>query len=231
MSSVSSPMTQGSVSTTGVPTDVAIQGNGLFILDNGGTQVYTRAGNFTTNANGNLVDANGNNVMGYAAVNGVINTSTTLSPIVISEGQTFPPNPTSAVELDMNLDAADSSLTPAAGTLSVPAPTLPTPGQTATLGGTTYTFANSISSSSPANTVLIGSDLSSTLSNLAGAVDASSTNGQAAGTTYSTGTVANPLVTATATANTLNLQAVNIGAAGNNVVTSTPWSAGAFGGA
>ena len=47
MSSVDSPMTQGSITTTGVPTDVAIQGNGLFVLDQDGTQVYTRAGNFT----------------------------------------------------------------------------------------------------------------------------------------------------------------------------------------
>ena len=70
MSSVDSPITQGNISTTGVPTDVAIQGNGLFILDQNGTQVYTRAGNFTLNAQGNLVDSNGNNVMGYTAVNG-----------------------------------------------------------------------------------------------------------------------------------------------------------------
>ncbi len=231
MNSVSSPMTQGSVSTTGVPTDVAVQGNGLFIVDHNGTQAYTRAGNFTTNTDGNLIDTNGNNVMGYAAVNGVINTSTTLSPIVISQGQTFPPNATSTVELDMNLDAADTSLTPAAGTLTVPAPTLPDAGQTATVGGTTYTFASSLSASSPANTVLIGSDLKSTLANLAGAIDASSSNGQAAGTTYSSGTAANPLVTATVTANVLSLDAVNTGAAGNGVATSTPWTAGSFAGA
>ena len=52
MSSVSSPMTQGNITTTGVPTDVAIQGNGLFVLDQNGTQVYTRAGNFTLNRPG-----------------------------------------------------------------------------------------------------------------------------------------------------------------------------------
>ena len=49
MSSVDSPFTQGNVSSTGVPTDVAIEGNGLFIVNQNGTQVYTRAGNFTLN--------------------------------------------------------------------------------------------------------------------------------------------------------------------------------------
>ena len=84
------PDDPGTITTTGVPTDVAIQGNGLFVLDQGSTQVYSRAGNFLTNTQGNLVDSNGNNVMGYSAVNGVINTSQALAPIVISSGQTYP---------------------------------------------------------------------------------------------------------------------------------------------
>jgi flagellar hook protein FlgE len=232
MSSVSSPMTQGSITTTGVPTDVAVQGNGLFVLDQNGTQVYTRAGNFTLSPQGNLVDTNGNNVMGYSAVNGVIDTSQSLSPIVISSGQIYPPNATANVQLDMNLDATDTSLAPASGTLTVPPPTLPTAGQTVTIGATVYTFASSITPQSAANTVLIGADIQSTLANLAGAIDASSTGGQKAGTTYGTGTVANNLVTATgSTATTLNLQAVNAGAIGNSDSTSTAWTAGSFGAA
>jgi len=231
MSSVSSPMSQGSVTTTGVPTDVAIQGNGLFVLNQDGTQVYTRAGNFSLNSAGYLVDVNGNEVMGYPAVNGVVASSQSLAPIQISAGQTFPPKATTNVQLDMNLDATDTSLEPATGTFTVPAPTLPTSGQTVTVGGTTYTFATAISAQSPANQVMIGSDVASTLANLAGAIDASSANGQAAGTTYSGGTVANPLVSATSTANGLNLTAINTGTSGNALSTSTPWTAGSFGGA
>src|SRR5208282_3888742 len=162
MSSVDSPMIQGSISTTGVPTDVAIQGNGLFILNQNGTQVYTRAGNFSLNAQGDLVDSNGNNVLGYSAVNGTINASQTLSPIVISSGQNYPPNPTANMQLDMNLDATDTPLATATGALTVPQP-LPTAGQTATVGGTTYTFATAITPNSAANTVLIGADVASTL--------------------------------------------------------------------
>jgi flagellar hook-basal body protein len=229
MSSVSSPMTQGSVTTTGVPTDVAIQGNGLFILDQNGSQVYTRAGNFTLSPNGDLTDTSGNNVMGYAAVNGVINTSGTLSPMVIATGQTYPPNPTTTMQLDLNLDATDSSLATATGSLTVPQP-VPTAGQTVSVGGTTYTFATAITPQSAADTVLIGADVGSTLANLAGAINASTTNGQAAGTTYGTGTVANATVTATSTtAGTLNLQAINAGALGNSDGTTTDWAEGSFG--
>ena len=49
----------------------------------------------------------------------------------------------------------------------------------------------------------------STLANLAGAINASTANGQGAGVTYATGTVANTSVTATgSTATTLTLQAI-----------------------
>jgi flagellar hook protein FlgE len=231
MSSVDSPFTQGNVSSTGVPTDVAIEGNGLFIVNQNGTQVYTRAGNFTLNNQGNLIDSNGNDVMGYSAVNGTINTSGTLAPIVISMGETFPPSATSTVELDMNLDAADPTQAAATGTLTVPAPTLPTAGQTATIAGTTYTFASSITGASPADTVLIGGTAAETLANLAGAINASNSGGQAAGTTYSSGTVANTSVSATVTDNVLSLQALNSGAAGNSLTTSAEWTAGSFAGA
>jgi flagellar hook protein FlgE len=228
MSSVDSPFTQGSVSTTGVPTNVAIQGNGLFILNQNGTQSYTRAGNFTLNSVGNLVSTDGSNVMGYTAVNGTIS-STSVAPIIISSGQSYPPNATSNVELDMNLDAADTSLAAATGALSVPVP-LPTPGQTVSVGGTTYTFASSITPASAANSVLIGANVASTLANLAGAINLSSTGGQAAGTTYSTLTGANGSVTATGSdGTTLSLQAIATGVGGNSLGTLTNWTTGSFG--
>jgi flagellar hook protein FlgE len=230
MSSVDSPFTQGSITTTGVPTDVAIQGNGLFVLNQDGTQTFTRAGNFTLNSSGYLVDSNGNEVMGYPAVNGTIGSSQSLAPIIISSGQSYPPNATTNIQLDMNLDASDASLAAATGTLTVPA-ALPTAGQTVNVGGTTYTFATSITATSPADTVLIGANVQSTLANLAGAIDLSSTGGQAAGTTYSSLTGLNGAVTATGSnATTLTLQAIATGVGGNSLGTSTNWTTGTFGG-
>jgi flagellar hook-basal body protein len=57
---------QGTISTANSPTDLAIQGDGFFIVQgqNGG-QNYTRNGTFTTNANNQLVTGTGNLVMGY----------------------------------------------------------------------------------------------------------------------------------------------------------------------
>jgi flagellar hook protein FlgE len=224
MSSVDAPFTQGDISSTGVPTDVAIEGNGLFVLNQGGTQVYTRDGNFSLNTDGYLVDSNGNNVMGYPGVNGTISPSQSLAPIQISSGQTFPPNATSTLQLDMNLDATDNVLAPATGTLTVPQP-LPSPGQTVSIGGSTYTFESNITSQSAAGSVLIGADAASTLANLASAINL----GSGTGTTYASSTAANGMVTATgSTATTLNLQALNAGAAGNSDGTSTNWTGESF---
>ncbi len=48
---------QGSIQTTNRNTDMAIQGDGFFVLANGSDRTYTRAGAFTLDANGNLVDS------------------------------------------------------------------------------------------------------------------------------------------------------------------------------
>src|ERR1700688_1480882 len=53
--SMPSTFTQGSVSSTGVPTDVAIQGNGFFTIQDNGVTSYTRAGNFSVDNNNFLV--------------------------------------------------------------------------------------------------------------------------------------------------------------------------------
>jgi flagellar hook protein FlgE len=58
--------TNGAISATGVSTDVAIEGDGFFITNFAGEQLYTRAGNFQRNQNNDLVTISGGNVMGYA---------------------------------------------------------------------------------------------------------------------------------------------------------------------
>lgn len=51
---------------TGNPLDLAIEGDGYFVIQNGSKIIYTRAGNFYTDEENNLVDSNGNYVLGYA---------------------------------------------------------------------------------------------------------------------------------------------------------------------
>jgi flagellar hook protein FlgE len=64
---VSASFEQGSFKTTGNSTDLAIGGAGFFILreENGMTEYYTRAGNFSFDKDGNLVNPNGHVVQGW----------------------------------------------------------------------------------------------------------------------------------------------------------------------
>jgi flagellar hook protein FlgE len=98
--------TAGTPNSTGVASDVALEGNGFFIVDNGTTQYLTRAGNFQTNAEGNLITTNGDSVMGYPAVDGVVNSSAPLTAINIPIGQVQEPMATSTFGLTANLDSA-----------------------------------------------------------------------------------------------------------------------------
>src|SRR5712671_877255 len=66
---------QGSVQSSNNPLDVAIQGQGMLILDDNGSRAYSRAGNMHLDSNGNLVAGAGANIQGYLrdAVTGLIN--------------------------------------------------------------------------------------------------------------------------------------------------------------
>ncbi|PFP30815.1 flagellar basal body rod protein FlgG [Bacillus sp. AFS073361] len=61
--------TPGSPMTTNVGTDLAIDGDAFFVVTNGGVDYLTRAGNFTRDANGDLVNSNGYSVSGVALQN------------------------------------------------------------------------------------------------------------------------------------------------------------------
>ena len=104
--SMPSMFTQGSVSSTGVPTDVAIQGNGFFVVQQDGVTSYTRAGNFSVDKNNYLVTADGQQVLGYPAVNGVVNTGQALAPLQLGAGTISPATATGNVQIQTNLDAA-----------------------------------------------------------------------------------------------------------------------------
>ncbi|MGH9606709.1 MAG: flagellar hook-basal body complex protein [Terracidiphilus sp.] len=98
---------QGTVSSTGNSTDVALNGSGFFVLSNGGGGYeYTRAGNFTQDTNGNLVTSNGLSVVGYPAVNGVVDTNAPLAAINIPVGQVQAPEATTSFSVTTNLDSA-----------------------------------------------------------------------------------------------------------------------------
>jgi flagellar hook protein FlgE len=103
---VDSQFTQGSIQSSGVPTDVAIQGDGFFVADNNGERLFTRAGDLSIASNGDLLTKDGAKVLGYPAVNGVVNPNATLGPLVIATGQTNPPKSTANVQVSLNLNSA-----------------------------------------------------------------------------------------------------------------------------
>lgn len=53
---ISPDMTQGNIDDTGNPLDMAIDGEGYFVVSDGQQNMYTRAGAFAVDANSNLVD-------------------------------------------------------------------------------------------------------------------------------------------------------------------------------
>lgn len=87
VSNISSDFTQGSLSVTGNATNMAINGDGYFVVSKDGSQALTRSGDFQLDQTGNLVTNGGMNVMGYPAVNGVVNRNTSVVPISIPTGQ------------------------------------------------------------------------------------------------------------------------------------------------
>src|SRR5208282_5711730 len=106
--SQTSDFTQGNVTSTGIDTDVAIDGNGFFVVQQNGVDSYTRAGNFQIGTNNLLETADGEQVLGYQAVNGVINTSGGLGTLALGAGISSPAVVTSNVSLTSNLDATDA---------------------------------------------------------------------------------------------------------------------------
>jgi len=102
---------QGSINTTGNATDVALNGNGFFVVSNGVTDEYSRAGDFSLTSGGKLVTSSGLNVMGYPAVNGVVNTSSPLTAISIPVGQVQKPAATTTLNMTANLDSTTASTT------------------------------------------------------------------------------------------------------------------------
>ena len=117
LGAISTNFAQGASQATGRATDMAIQGDGFFAVQQGAETLYTRAGSFNFDANGLLVTPSGASVLGWPANGGVVNPNGPLQPVRLPIGQTLPPSQTSAVRLGGNLpasafDPADPAATP-----------------------------------------------------------------------------------------------------------------------
>ncbi|MCD6121414.1 MAG: flagellar hook protein FlgE [Spirochaetales bacterium] len=109
VASIDTIHTQGSLQTTGVMTDLAIEGNGFFVEKAGDKTFYTRAGNFGLDKDGTLVNpANGLRVQGWLAqtVGGItsVNTAGDTEDLIIPVGDKDPASATTEVSFASNLD-------------------------------------------------------------------------------------------------------------------------------
>ena len=108
-SSMTRIFSQGSVQNSDKNTDVAIQGDGMFIIspDGGNTYKYTRAGDFKFDAGGNFVDNNGFVAQGWLrdSVTGKVDSTAPIININIPPGLTTPASPTQEVVLKANLNS------------------------------------------------------------------------------------------------------------------------------
>ena len=109
VAAIDTVFTQGNLQSTGISTDVAIQGNGFFVEKNGDKSYYTRAGAFGLDSEGTLVNpANGYRVQGWMAreVNGeqIVRTSATPEDLIIPVGSKDPAKATQNVNFACNLN-------------------------------------------------------------------------------------------------------------------------------
>lgn len=106
--SIDTVQTQGNLQNTGKNTDIALQGDGYFVLLDDSGQVFTRSGVFDLDKDGNMINSsNGMKIMGWAAdTTGKINTNASLTSLNIPIGQSMKPSATGVITFANNLDAS-----------------------------------------------------------------------------------------------------------------------------
>lgn len=111
LSAVTHDFGDGSLALTGVNTDLAIEGNGFFVVNDNGEQRYTRAGNMQRNSDSLLVTAGGAVVQGYG-IDGDFNiVDGVLADISIPIGALTLAEATTQVTFSGNLDASGDTAT------------------------------------------------------------------------------------------------------------------------
>ncbi len=110
----------GGVETTGMASDLALEGAGYFLVRDAATNsvYYTRDGSFSLNENHELVTLDGHHVRGYAVDANYEVVPGTLEDLVIPLGEETVAKATTAVNMDGDLSAAETLATAGAATAS-----------------------------------------------------------------------------------------------------------------
>ncbi|MBL4828142.1 MAG: flagellar hook protein FlgE, partial [Spongiibacteraceae bacterium] len=112
VSDIAQQFGQGNISFTDNSLDLAINGQGFFVLNDSGASAYTRAGTFGLDNQGFIVASGGARLQGYQATNGIVNTGIVADLQI--DTQPLEPNLTQALDIEFNLDSR--SEVPTSGT-------------------------------------------------------------------------------------------------------------------
>ena len=119
VATVSQMFTQGNITVTGNDLDLAINGKGFFeVPQPNGTQAYTRAGMFKLDRDGNIVNQQGGQLMGYPTDDDGNRLSFDSQPLSLPTSAPIPARQTSAIVAQFNLDAR----APVAASVTPPTP-------------------------------------------------------------------------------------------------------------
>ncbi len=130
LGSITQDMSQGTIEATNRPLDMAIQGEGFFVYNLNGQNMYSRAGNVSRDKNGFLVDSStGAILQGYsvkASATGIVSKTNGVNDLVGTVGNlNIPnniisaPNQTQAVKMTGNLNANNPNAAEKITTISV----------------------------------------------------------------------------------------------------------------
>lgn len=109
LAQVAQQFTQGNITSTNNPLDIAINGGGFFRMENNGEITYQRNGQFQLDRNGYIVGASGAYLTGYTAnASGVLSTGAP-APLYVST-TTLPPQQSSEVTAQLTLDSTKTPL-------------------------------------------------------------------------------------------------------------------------
>ncbi|MEL7024007.1 MAG: flagellar hook protein FlgE [Pseudomonadota bacterium] len=107
LSEISQQFTQGNIDFTQNSLDLAISGEGFFVLNDGGQRLYTRAGAFSVDREGFVVNPTGLRLQSYpVGADGLFNTGN-LTDLQLQTGSN-PPQETGNIEFGVNLPADEA---------------------------------------------------------------------------------------------------------------------------
>lgn len=116
---VSQQFSQGNLTITGNDLDIAINGSGFYqVTQPDGSTAYTRAGAFRLDRDGNIVDGNGSQLMGYSTDAVGNRTSASLVPLQLPTSAPIPASASTLLNTEFTLDAT----APVASTATPPTP-------------------------------------------------------------------------------------------------------------